>query len=50
VHGLGSGVIALAAALWAAAFALYFIRFRHSLLAPSLPRSAPPNLIRNHRA
>jgi uncharacterized protein involved in response to NO len=42
VRGLGPAVIALAAALWAAAFALYFIRFRHSLLAPSLPRSTPP--------
>jgi uncharacterized protein involved in response to NO len=42
MRGLGPGMIALAAALWAAAFTLYFIRFRHSLLAPSLPRSTPP--------
>jgi uncharacterized protein involved in response to NO len=42
VHGLGPAVIALAAALWAAAFALYFLRFRRSLLAPSLPRPSQP--------
>jgi len=41
VHGLGPAVIALAATLWAAAFALYFLRFGRSLLAPSLPRSPP---------
>lgn len=42
VHGLGPAVIALAAALWAAAFTLYFLHFRRSLLAPSLPRPSPP--------
>ena len=44
VHGLGPAVIVLAAALWAAAFALYFICFWRSLLAPSLPRSSPAPL------
>lgn len=44
VHGLGPAVIALAAALWAAAFGLYFICFWRSLLAPSLPRPAPAPL------
>lgn len=38
VHGLGNTVIALAALLWAAAFAIYFGVFWKVLLAPSLPR------------
>jgi uncharacterized protein involved in response to NO len=44
VHGFGPVVIALAAAMWAAAFALYFHCFWRSLLAPSLPRPAPSNM------
>jgi uncharacterized protein involved in response to NO len=44
IHNLGPAVIALAAALWAAAFALYFHCFWRSLLAPSLPRPAPSNM------
>lgn len=39
VHGLGDRAVALAALLWAAAFALYFVRFAAMLLQPSLPRS-----------
>lgn len=38
VHGLGPGVVTLAALLWAAAFVAYLIRFAAVLLGPSLPR------------
>jgi len=41
VHALGNGVVALAAALWAAAFALYFMVFWKALVMPSAPRSSP---------
>jgi len=41
VHGLSNGVIALAAALWAASFVLYFMVFCKTLLAPSAPRPSP---------
>jgi len=41
VHGLGNAVVALAAALWAAAFMLYFVVFCKALLTPSAPRSSP---------
>lgn len=39
VNFLGSGVIALAAVLWASCFAIYFRIFWNALLSPSLPRS-----------
>lgn len=42
VHSLGPAMIALAAGLWAAAFALYILRFWRVLLAPSLPRPSSP--------
>ena len=38
VHALGNGVIALSAALWAAAFVLYFMVFGKALVTPSMPR------------
>lgn len=38
VHGLGPGVVAAAALLWAVAFAVYAARFGAVLVAPSLPR------------
>lgn len=38
VHGLGDAVVALSAALWAAAFVVYLLRFGVVLVAPSLPR------------
>lgn len=38
VHGLGPGVVALAAGLWALAFVAYLLRFGLVLVAPSLPR------------
>jgi uncharacterized protein involved in response to NO len=38
VHGLPPQVVALAALLWAAAFAVYPVRFARVLVAPSLPR------------
>lgn len=38
VHGLGPGVVALAAGLWAWAFVAYLLRFGAVLVAPSLPR------------
>jgi len=41
VHGLGNPVVALAAALWTAAFMLYFIVFCKTLVTPSVPRSSP---------
>jgi uncharacterized protein involved in response to NO len=41
VHGLGNPVVALAAALWTAAFVLYFIVFCKTLVTPSVPRSSP---------
>jgi len=41
VHGLGNEVVALAAALWAAAFMLYFIVFCKALVTTSVPRSSP---------
>ncbi len=40
VLGLGSGVVALAAGFWAAAFMLYFIVFWKALVTPSAPRKA----------
>lgn len=42
MHGLGAWLAALAALLWAAAFAAFFVRFARTLLAPSLPRTAAP--------
>ena len=39
---LSPAVITLAASLWATAFAMYFICFRRSLMAPSLPYSTSP--------
>ncbi len=39
VHGLGAWAVTLAALLWAAAFAVYLVRFGAVLLAPSLPRA-----------
>lgn len=39
VHGLAPWVIVLSGLLWAAAFALYFMRFAPVLVAPSLPRT-----------
>ena len=44
VHGLDNAAIAIAAVLWAAAFALYFMVFCGALLAPSLARSASPTI------
>jgi len=41
VHGLGNQVVALAAALWTAAFMLYFIVFWKALVTPSVPRPSP---------
>lgn len=38
VHGLGPGVVALAAGLWALALVAYLLRFGAVLVAPSLPR------------
>lgn len=38
VHGLGPGVLAASALLWAAAFAAYLLTLGRMLLAPSLPR------------
>ncbi len=38
VHGLGNWAVALAAALWAAPFVIYFALFAAALLQPSLPR------------
>ena len=40
VHGLGNWAVALAAALWAAPFAIYFVLFGVALLRPSLPRTS----------
>jgi len=37
VHGLGNWAVVLAAALWAAPFALYLLQFGAVLLRPSLP-------------
>lgn len=42
VHGLGHAVVAVAAALWAACFALYWLSFAKTLVAPSLPRASAP--------
>ncbi|MDP2821212.1 MAG: NnrS family protein [Sulfuritalea sp.] len=42
VHGLGNAAIALSAALWATAFALYFMVFWKVLMTPSAPRPASP--------
>ena len=41
VHGLGDWAVALAAALWAAPFALYLLQFGAVLLRPSLPDRKP---------
>ncbi|MDK9704146.1 MAG: NnrS family protein [Sulfuritalea sp.] len=41
VHGLGNAVVALAAALWATAFILYFMVFCKALVTPSTPRPPP---------
>lgn len=41
VHGLGNGVVAAAALLWALALSIWFWRFAPMLLAPSLPRTTP---------
>ena len=38
VHGLGNGVVALAAGLWTTAFVIYFTVFWKILLTPSVPR------------
>lgn len=38
VHGLGPGVVTVAALLWAAAFVAYLVRFTGVLVGPSLPR------------
>jgi uncharacterized protein involved in response to NO len=40
VHGLGNWAVALAAVLWAAPFAIYFVLFGAILLRPSLPGGA----------
>ncbi|MCK9382659.1 MAG: NnrS family protein [Sulfuritalea sp.] len=40
VHGLAHGAVALAAGLWAAAFALYFMVFWKALITPSAPRKS----------
>lgn len=42
MHGLAVWPAALAALLWAGAFAVFFILFARTLIAPSLPRDAAP--------